>query len=483
MRDLILRDYQIEPVDFIMKTKRTVLAICPNGGKTEISIEVIEKYLKKYPKHKILVLTHSTNVLLDNYFNRLEDINVGFTYSRNYDPNVSVHISLPHNEKSFLDRYDFIIIDEAHENYLADRHQGILNKMKPTKELLLTGTPSKFIKEGTFDIYPLACNEISDKWFAKLDIELVASNYKWMGYYNQDGEVKKEFRFNVDDTRKTLENVINALIGRIQRGFTQKQHNHPNWVTKFKTWAFTYNHIGKTLISCKSISQSYDVYQILKEKGVSVTLSNSENDFDSLQIEKFKNNEFDVLVVVNRARLGYSDDDLINIIDMTGTHNPDVIFQMFCRALRGGPTAQKLYIKVTPKELHNMGLTHLSVCAALMLTDRKFLIKYNGSNFNDIEIPTLIKPKIAGKPSTSGNPSNKLPKTPKGNINILPQYTYDVIDTMKNVLCDLDKTTTIYKWTTMRDVKETLGYSRNKRVNFTWEQLVKSCAGNLYLQE
>lgn len=458
MRDLVLRDYQIEPVEYVMGKKRVVLGIAPNGGKTEISIAIIEQYLQENPNNKVLVLTHSTNVLLDNYFNRVGEINVGFTYSRTYDPNVSVHISLPHNKGKLLDSYDFIIVDEAHENYLVDRIQNIIKKINPSKELLLTGTPSKFIYEGGYEIYPLACNEIPKEFQAQLNIELVASSYGWESRdYNEDGEIKKTFDFETDATKKTLESVMSGLLKRIKEGFTPKEYNHPGFISKFKSWLFTYNYIGKTLIACQSINQSNDVYKILKDKGINVGLSHSDNDKDSLEVEKFKNGDYNVLVVVNRARLGYSDVNLINIIDMTGTHNPDIIFQMFCRALRGTPEVQKLYLKVTPKKLDKMALTHLSVCAALMLTDKYYLMLYNGHNFNDIKIPifrnTPTEPRVIG-----ANRGNSLPRTPKGNVMMLPQFTHNVIDTMSNVILDLNGDSSIYKYTTLGKVKEQLGY-------------------------
>jgi len=477
MRDLVLRDYQKEPVEYVLTKKRSILAIAPNGGKTEISIAIIEKYLEENPTHKVLVLTHSTNVLLDNFFNRIEEINVGFTYSRIYEPNASVHISLPHNEKRLLAHYDFIIVDEAHENYLANRVQRILANATPIKELLLTGTPSKFIYEGGYDIYPLACNEIPEEYFAKLNIELVASSYKWTANdYNKDGDIKRNFNFGIDDTNETLILVMDAIINRIKQGVNPKQYNNPNWFLKLKTWLGLFNHIGKTLIACKSINQANDVYDMLKKKGIDVGLSTSDEDKDSLEVEKFKNDGYNVLVVVNRARLGYSDDNLMNIIDMTGTHNPDIIFQMFCRALRGTPDVQKLYLKVTPKKLDDMAITHFSMCAALMLTDKKFLETYNGRKFNDIRIPVLKNP--PKEPIVQGERGgNRLPRTPKGNVMMLPQFTHDVIDTMKNVQLDLDGTATIYKYVTIREVKQELGYS--KRNVLTLRDILKSAAGNM----
>jgi|TARA_R110000851_G_scaffold848_2_gene2861 hypothetical protein len=479
-RNLILRGYQEPAVDHIMKTPICVLAIAPNGGKTEISIEVISLYLRKHPTTKVLILTHSTNVLKDNYYDRLEDLNLDFTYSKDFDPNTSVHISLPNSEKKITGQYDFVIVDEAHENYFAAREQRLIRNINPSKQLLLTGTPSIFIRKGEYDIFFIAANQIPEIYSAKLNLELVASNYKWLGNYNLDHEVKASFMFNVDDTRKTLEAVMEKLLQRLQTKFTPVQFNHPSWVSKFKKWAFTYDQIGKTMIACKNIAQANMVYDILKnEHNINVGLSHSENDKDSGVISEFKDGVFNVLVVVNRGRLGFSDVNLMNLIDMTGTHNPDIIFQMFCRVLRGTPDTQKYYMKVTPKELHNMSLTHLSVCAGLMLTDMKFLKIYNGRNFNDIQIPIIRgnRPTSTGS-STGGSSGGSRPNPVTRNI--LPEFTHDVIDTMKSVLHDAENVASIYKMTTMGNVKYTLGHSK-KRPTLTKEDIFESCRGNLLL--
>jgi len=474
-RQLILRGYQEPAVDYIMNTAITVLAIAPNGGKTEISIKVIDRYLQRFPNAKVLVLTHSTNVLKDNYYDRVDSTHVNFTYSKEFDPNVSVHIGLPHSHKKTLDHYDFVIVDEAHENYFAAREQKLIKRVNPSKQLLLTGTPSKFIFRGGFNIFPIAANQIPNIYSAKLNLELVASNYKWLGYYNNDNEVKRSFMFDVDDTRKTLESVMDKLLQRLQTKFTPEQFNHPSLVTKFKKWAFTYDQIGKTMIACKNIEQANMVYDILKtEHDMNVGLSHSKNDSDSSVMDRFKSNEFNVLVVVNRGRLGYNDDDLMNLIDITGTHNPDVIFQMFCRVLRGTQDVTKYYMKVTPKELHNMALTHLSVCAGLMLTDIKFLTTFNGKNLNGMQTPVIR----GSKPTTSGGSGGTRVKPETRNI--LPEFTHDVVDTMKSVIHDAENVASIYKMTTIGNAKYILGYSKN-RPKQTFEDMIESCRGDLSL--
>ena len=110
------------------------------------------------------------------------------------------------------------------------------------------------------------------------------------------------------------------------------------------------NSINKTLIVCNSIKQSEDVKFYLSKIGLSSVVSNSKNDPKSELIQDFKNNKVNVLIVVNRARLGYNDVDLINLIDISGTLNPNLIYQMIARVLRGDNNTQKYYIRLTSKK-------------------------------------------------------------------------------------------------------------------------------------
>jgi len=470
-KDLVLRDYQVPAVEHILKTDKCVLAISPGGGKTEISIYVIQEYLKLKPNHRVLVLTHSTNVLLNNYTDRLDSLNLKFNYSTTYEENVNVHVCLPHVEYKIKGRYDFIIVDEAHENYFANRMQRIIKKSKPSKELLLTGTPSKFIKDGGYDIYAIAANEISKEWFSKLNIELIASEYDWVNY-NKQNEVDKSFVFKYNDTESTMETIMEKLLIRLKTGFNAKEFNYPSVLTKLKSWAFAYNKIGKTMIVARSIEHCEMIYTILKNKGVNCIMSTSENDIDSMNMVDFNNNMYDVAVVVNRGRVGYNDLDLYNIIDMSGSHNPDMIYQLMCRILRGSPNEQKYFLKVTSKDLKYMGSTHISTQLALQLTDRTFLLEYSGNNLSKYKIPTLsVNNKDKGN---NGNVNKIATKTYNKNMVFL-DFGYDVIDTFKNVLHDLNNPVSIYKMTTISTVREIIGFANKS--TWTKDKIMASAMG------
>ena len=471
-RILTLRPYQTPASDYAMEYDIAILGVAPNGGKTEISIDVLRRYLILNPKAKVLILTHSTTVLKDNYTSRLDELDLPFSYSTTFSSDCKIHICLPNSEHLIKGKYDLLIVDEAHENYLADRVQRIVKKITPKKQLLLTGTPSKFIKKGGFNIYTLATNSIPAEYFSKLQVELVASNYNWSKELNEDFEIRSQYTFKTDETKKTLESILLKLIDRLQKGLTAEEFNNPGLIAKFKSWAYTYKKLGKTIIICRSIKQASDVNSILISNGVNSMVSNSETDKDSLEIINFKNNKYDVLVVVDRARLGYSDDDLYNIIDMSGSHNPNVLYQIFSRVLRGTPDMQKYYLKVTTQEYGMMDFTHACVSAALMLTDNKYLSTFNGDNFNGIRIPVIKKPTKTNTRSGSG--SGSVVKT-KHKL-IFPEFTNDVIDMFKNIIHNLDEPVSIYKLTTIGEVREILT-GRKAKTLWTIEQIMDSAKG------
>ena len=464
-----------------------VLAMAPNGGKTEVSIDVIRRYLKDHPKAKVLVITHSTIVLKKNYINRLSELEEppflwsAYATSPNdppFNPKAQVHIFLRQNANEIRGHYDLVVVDEAHENYFASQMKTIIRNTSPKKQLLLTGTPSVFIakKDPRFKIYPIAANDIPEQYFAKLQIELVASAYPFKKYLNQDGEIRDDFQFTRRQTEITLENVVEKLIERVRYGLPPEEFNRPGVLTALKkSYSKVFEKLKKTIIVCRSVEQADDVYRILDERGVKSLRSHYQDDRDSQAITQFKygkdaaGKKYKVLVVVNRTRLGYSDTDLYNIIDMSGSHNPNRIYQLFARVLRGDPSMQKYYLKVTSQEPGMMDYMHVWVCAALMLTDRKHLETFNGRNFNAMTIPIVRKPNKPPKPVPPDDPHRKRNRKPV----VFPEFTYDVIGFFKNVIHNLDSPASIYKATTIGEVKRRL----NGQKVWTREAIIESAMG------
>ena len=115
---MILRDYQKEALDvmndfFNKGNNNFVLAACPSAGKTFITL----KYIEQTPG-RFLILTHGQNVLLDMWKNEIE------RYFKKEDKNRIV-FGLPQSlSKKELGKFDYIVVDEAHEFTFAKGANG-----------------------------------------------------------------------------------------------------------------------------------------------------------------------------------------------------------------------------------------------------------------------------------------------------------------------------------------------------------------------
>jgi len=447
------RNYQKNPITRIENLDgKLVLGMCPNSGKTVVTILGIDAYLKKNPSEKWLVIAHSTNVIKKNFTDSLIDLknDISFTWSTDLSDDSQVHVIITANEPYVTQKYNNVVLDEAHENYLANKQskeqvQRLIKKIGAKNELLLTGTPSKFINEGGYDIEIVSLLDMPVEYMSTLGVELIETRYNWRGQYTRSNSLRESAFGDITDSERAMESITLEILKKIKHGLTAQEFNRVKTLKRIKGGAKSimaelFGKIMKrTMFVCGSISQADDVNLILNDNGVSSHVSHSESDESSELFDNFKAGKFSVLVVVNRGRLGYSDNSLYNIVDMSGTHNPDLIYQMFARVLRGKPNQQKFYYKVTTQEPGMKDLTHMSTCAALMLTDKKFLSTFNGKNFNGMKIPMITstkKPSITtGKKSVS-KPSDKLR---------LPEFTNDIVDFMRNVVADSDKPTSVIK--------------------------------------
>lgn len=431
-KNITLRDYQIEPFNFLKSDfEKLVLAMCPSSGKTETVIYYIDQIFKENKNLKVLILPHSTNVLLNNFYDRLEQRNVGFTYSTDTSVDCNVHIILPQSKLKIKDEYDLLIVDEAHENYFAKTVENIIIKTNPKKQILLTGTPYKFIGRDDFKIHFLSLNQLNSNTIPKLRVDIIESNYNWNGNYNKLMEIKKEFDFNDVDTKITLDKTFNFILNR-------------NNIKK--------KDVSKTLIVCNNIKQSEFVKNYLDRIGLSSDLSNSKSDGKSLLIQDFKQNKINILIVVNRARLGYDDIDLINLIDMSGTLNPNLIYQMIARVLRGSNSVQKYYIRITSKKDDTLN-SEIATNLALMLTDKEYISTFSGKNFNS---QNIIVPNFFSKKYIT-NSSNFTKNSPKLLIN-----TDDIISFYRNIISNIDKENGVYKFCKIKDVLAELEVKRKE---------------------
>jgi superfamily II DNA or RNA helicase len=432
-----LRQYQIIPTNNVIKNlilgKKVILAGCPGSGKTEMSIYIIKMFLDI--GKKVLVLAHSTNVLKKNFQERWNDY---------YDNHPNLTICIPQSYKA--DKYDLLVMDEAHENYLAKVVQNIAKDIPA--QLLLTGTPSKLILEGQkdkkpFEIEVIAMEDIPREFFAKTGIELLSTCYKWTETdYNNDGNLKSSASITKSDTELAIDNVVLKLIDRLRnKSISAEKFNKPGLLTRIQKAIFRSSNLGKTMFVCARKAQADYVNSYLVSKGYNSKVSHSDSDNNSSLFKSFKNGEFDVLVVVNRGRLGFSDDNLMNIIDMSGTKNPDLIYQMFARCVRGNQSQSKLFLKLAPTGNAMHDLTAVSVNMALSLMFKDVISVFNGKNMKGMFIP-VFKTKSENKQTKTKSEKSK--SEVKERV-IFPEYHTDVLVELKAIRYSLDDELSIYK--------------------------------------
>jgi hypothetical protein len=144
---------------------------------------------------------------------------------------------------------------------------------------------------------------------------------------------------------------------------------------------------GKKLFICRDITHANVTSKYLTSLGVESFVSDSKSDADNQIADKFKSGQIQSLVVVDRMRLGYSDNNLYYTVDLSFTHNADTIHQMMSRSNRGTQLQNKFYIKVTNDRLNT--LTRVIVSASIALMKRDNLLAYNGKNFKGLQIPVV----------------------------------------------------------------------------------------------
>ena len=91
-----------------------------------------------------------------------------------------------------------------------------------------------------------------------------------------------------------------------------------------------------------------------------------------------------------------------------------------------------------------------------MLTDKKYLLTYNGRNMNDFKIPVLRKPINKEDVDKYGKIVRRRTAT-----TYLPNIvTLDVIKLFKDIIHDSNNDVSIYKQVTIKEVRGVLGYGR-----------------------
>ena len=473
-RGLRVLKYQSEVLQKIDKSmierEVTILAACPSAGKTIMSIYCIEDYLSKHPNAKVLVLTHGTTILRTQYNEVLDEVQPGFSYNlvekfTDFSHNSQVNVCLPQTLcGKNLPHIDLLVVDEAHQFYFADMVQEIIQMIKPSKQLLLTGTPSVFIQRD-YPIIAIPLMIIYDEGMtADVRVEIATSSYNFdiIRDYNNDKELKGEIEIKGIETKKTLDELLSKIIEKL---------NDNN----IRTWSQTLFTLKKTMFACKSQQQAMQIKEYFNQMGIKSALSISDIDTESKEIEYFKSDDNClVLIVVGRGILGFNYTKLVNIVDMSTSQNIDRIYQLFCRVVRKHPDGlKKLFFKIAPKDKSEYYKYIMS--GVLALTSEEFFTKFNGKNFDDIKIP--VKVKTTGQKKTLKNYKNKVSSKEYEPIDF---SNFPVFQFFKDVYSNdtLDKDGNVLNTYTLTDIKDVRAefLSRKPQGYWTKERCMKSAS-------
>jgi len=405
----------------------SVLAAGTSSGKTFMAIMKLEIfYSNTANKNKrTLLIPASRTVLRDNVAKELEDFKPSFTYCvatnkaellQAIKNKCNVIVALPQTiikNVDSLPKFHNFILDEAHQWYFKPTVQNILNHISPKYQLLLTGTPSRFIaKSDKFLFKFVPVMELFDlKQVTNVKMEVVTSSYdfKQSDYTSAYGNLKDGVKMTTKESDNALMVVCKEMIKKLKNPI-KGLHN----VNRLSKNLFSiFGELDKTIIFCHSLKQADAFYNSLDSfKGLKgkVLVSHSENDKGSELFEQFRNDsDIKVLVAVDRGRLGYNMPELFNVVDFTLTQSLDMLLQMYGRLLRLSKTdKQKIYYKVATKNTAPYFVDLMT--AMLCLTDMEWYSKYNGKNMGGILIPKVLNNTKKKSKSTTTSSKNKSTK-------------------------------------------------------------------------
>lgn len=390
----------------------TVFAACPSAGKTLMSICMVDTILQDNPDFRVLVLAHGTNVLRSQYYEEIVGANPNYSHceitskQEMNECTAQVVVAIPQSIKGVkkLPKFDLVVVDESHQFYFADMVQTIIRKVGAKYQLLLTGTPSIFIR-NEFPLITVTVNEILEYDMVEdLTVVVASSNYRiGRADFNASGDVREDFEFQETETNNTLDDFLTVLESKLKsvlKEFTALEAG----VSALTGWHLPLKALDKTMIVARSQQQAMQIRNYFWRKKVNVALSTSDTDSTSSEIQRFKeDNDCRVLIVVGRGILGFSFTRMINVVDMSGTQNIDRIFQLMCRVIRKHPEGRKkFFFKIAPKDLeHNY---EYIMTATMCLCDESYYTKYNGDNFLDLEIPVVRTPRPPREPGDEDEP-------------------------------------------------------------------------------
>lgn len=335
----------------LFKGHKCVVSAACGGGKTSISHLIINGYIKRFgPKTKVLILTENQNVLKDQYLNSLKNAHTPINFKYGGFADLSSNIQVKIGLYSALHRLDWenvdlLVVDEAHRYFSTLLSQEKFKRLNVTHQLLLTGSPSVFIK----------ANQIAG--YNKYDIHFVSGD---------------------ELTKKGIYSNLSTWVHR-----SGDKKSHMTTISSLLKFCKRNNiNVSKTMVVCPSVSYAQLVGKFLESIGKTVFISTSESDKDSSQIEKFKTAKDGFLILCNRGLLGFNEPTISTVFDIKSSLNSiDNGFQLLARVLRKHPqNIEKHYIRVSNMDSNSYNKQVLMLHKLVALMKGENYRGFNGKN-------------------------------------------------------------------------------------------------------
>lgn len=452
------RPYQtmlINEVEALLEREGKVALCATCGvGKTRMTNKIIRNYLEKNPNERVLVLAHGRTQLRDQFFADLsEDISDVSQWVEGECPSSQVVVALPHVRRKNIPKFGLVVFDEAHHYYTASMAQLVLSKAKPDKLLLLTGSAGYFVRTN-FPRIMFSAQELrqaNSNVLSDVTTFIVQATYDFKNEdYTKSDRLKEEVELPIEDTQSSLAMAIWTLINVLRRNIGKYPYlfNGGDSVYQKAHHYFFKNPLEKTMIAATSIKQANQIYEILLQQGITAVVSHSLNDSNSLFITEFyQNPSIAILIVVDRGILGFDMPKLRNVIDMSGSENPDIIFQLLGRASRSDKTGRpKVFVKIAPKG--RLERTELVTCFALALTTKVVYEAYDG-NYMTTPFPLTIKRKEDNEADPDETKCNRKPRSTMEQPEVIDLADYTEMLTYVKHKDDL--TISAVAWVTLND--------------------------------
>jgi len=461
--------------EFLKSKKPFVLAMGTSAGKTLTTIMMLEIiYSNPLNKNKkTLIIPSSTIELRKNFEKSLIEFQPNFTYQvptnkkeliNSINSKCSVIVCLPQTlirNIDLLSNYDYFILDEAHQWYFRKTIENIILKINPKHQLLLCGSPSRFVaKSNLFNFKFVPIEDLyKEGLVTNARIKIIKSDYSIFekDFESTWGDLRSKVKLKDKETEITFNNALKDILN--------------NTIGKTK---LTELNIGKkfmkTIIFCHSISQSNKLFRILQKDQLfkeRTLISHQESDKESILFDNFrKDKKQKILICVNRGRLGFSMNHLFNVIDFTLTKNIDTMLQIYGRLLRTSSfkEGKKVYFKVSPKGME-VFFTNI-MTGMLSLTQMEYYTKFNGKDLSGVKVPMIKNPSKYHKTPTLRKHikiSNKVDQFD------LEKFGLDIdLDLFKYVENENRKSNnSIFSYTSLNQVRKTLFPS--KKIKWTTE--------------